>query len=179
MTTDFLKETEESEIIKRFQSSPPVDVGSVAEALGLKVWESSTLPEDVSGKIIRDDINGGPAKYSILVNSSQSYARKRFTVAHEVAHYVLHRDLIGSGLTDDALYRSGLATSKEAQANRLAAEILMPDHLLAQGRVFTENPDFLAKRYQVSGQAMRIRLGLPAEFQLPSRPSASKIKADY
>ena len=90
-------------------------------------------------------------------------SRKRFTVAHEIAHYILHRDLVGSELVDDSLFRSGLTTREEAQANGLAADILMPRHLLEKiaPPPFDKSPEFLAERFQVSEQAMRIRLGLP------------------
>jgi Zn-dependent peptidase ImmA (M78 family) len=153
--------SDEQAIIQRFQNSLPVDVTSLAEALGIKVWESSTMPDDVSGKIMRDEKHGGGAKYSILVNSKHPYLRKRFTVAHEIAHYILHREQIGYALTDDALYRSGLSGREEAQANRLAAEILMPQKLINEHRVFSDNIERLAKLYQVSQEAMRIRLRMP------------------
>jgi hypothetical protein len=119
----------ELEIIKRYQQSAPVNVASVAEALGLGLWESSNFPDGVSGKLMRDAANGGQAGYSIVVNSKDPHVRKRFTVAHEIAHYILHRDLVGSELVDDSLFRSGLTTREEAQANGLAADILMPRHL--------------------------------------------------
>jgi hypothetical protein len=156
-------EIKELEIIKRFQKSAPVDVGQIAEALGLGLWESSNLSDGVSGKLMRDPANGGKSGYSIIVNSADAHVRKRFTVAHEIAHYILHRDLIGNELVDDSLFRSGLTTSEEAQANRLAADILMPRHLLNEiaPAPFDKSPEFLSKRFQVSEQAMRIRLGLP------------------
>jgi hypothetical protein len=150
-------------IIRRFQNSTPVDVTKISEALGLRVWESDDLPNGISGKIMRDPVNGGPEKFSIVVRASDPFVRKRFTVAHELAHYVLHRNLIGSELSDDVLYRSGLTTRQEAQANGLAADILMPKHLINQTITFEVNPDKLAKQFQVSTQAMRIRLGLPGQ----------------
>jgi Zn-dependent peptidase ImmA (M78 family) len=30
--------------------------------------------------------------------------RQRFTLAHEIAHYVLHRDLVENGIVDDTMY---------------------------------------------------------------------------
>jgi Zn-dependent peptidase ImmA (M78 family) len=52
----------------------------------------------------------------------------------------------------------------EAQANRLAADILMPWHLLNQhmsaGKV---GVDDLARIFEVSPSAMSIRLGAPSE----------------
>src|SRR5205085_480224 len=104
----------------------PVDVTAIASDLGIRVWEMRNLPENISGKIFRDRLNGGDSGFSIGVKASESFRRKRFTVAHEIAHYILHRDKIGDELADDAMYRSGLSTREEAQANQLAADILMP-----------------------------------------------------
>src|SRR3546814_1249474 len=44
----------------------------------------------------------------------------------------LHRNLIGDGVTDDAMYRSNLSSAVEVQANRMAADILMPWHLIRE-----------------------------------------------
>jgi hypothetical protein len=145
-----------AQLIREYQSRPPVDVGGLARALGLNLWESSSLPNSVSGKLFRDATNGGPSGYSVVVRARDPFVRKRFTVAHEVAHYLLHRDLFKQELVDDALYRSGLSTKEEAEANRVAADILMPWHLLSpvSGQPF----DQLASMFQVSEQAMRIRL---------------------
>jgi Zn-dependent peptidase ImmA (M78 family) len=63
---------------------------------------------------------------------------------------------------DDALYRSNLSTREEAEANRLAADILMPRHLIARyiKTYGFADPGFLASTFKVSEAAMRIRLGV-------------------
>jgi Zn-dependent peptidase ImmA (M78 family) len=151
---------EENKIVERFQHSVPVDVTGLAEALGIAVWEDEELPENVSGKICQDE-NSGPSGYSILVRASDPYVRKRFTVAHEIAHFLLHRDRIGSSLTDDEMYRSGLSIHEEVAANNLAADILMPRPLLAEHiEKWGTNVPVLAQIFKVSEAAMPIRLGL-------------------
>jgi hypothetical protein len=45
-----------------------------------------------------------------------------------------HRDLIGDGLIDDGMYRSKLGGDYERQANRFAAEILMPPTRFENGQ---------------------------------------------
>jgi hypothetical protein len=147
---------EAGRLIREHQSRPPVDVGNLARALGLNVWESSVLPNSISGKLFRDAVNGGPAGYSVIVRAQDPFVRKRFTIAHEIAHFLLHRDLFKQELIDDALYRSGLTIKEEVEANRVAADILMPWHLLSS--VSTYPFDQLATMFQVSEQAMRIRL---------------------
>lgn len=147
------------QIILEHQKTAPVDVKALAQALGLNVWEMHNLPNGISGKIFRDPLNGGSAGYSIGVNSFEGFRRKRFTVAHEVAHFILHRDRIGDELTDDAMYRSGLTTKEEIQANQLAADILMPVRLINRLRASGISAvDALADRLEVSEAAMRVRL---------------------
>ena len=95
--------------------------------------------------------------------------RQRFTVAHELAHYLEHRPhIIGDGLTDDigVLFRSnqsGVSFNMEREANRIAAEILMPEKLLEAA---IESGDYKTKRqladyFGVSEEALSIRLGVP------------------
>jgi hypothetical protein len=97
------------QIIAKHQIQAPVDVVAIASDLGLNVW-AMDLPDSISGKIFADPINGGARTgFSIAVNSSHSTVRQRFTVAHEIAHFILHRQkLEGGDLVDDAMYRSGL-----------------------------------------------------------------------
>ncbi|HML91885.1 ImmA/IrrE family metallo-endopeptidase [Methyloceanibacter sp.] len=141
----------------------PVHVIPLAEALGLNVyfvdWDDS-----MSGKIERDGERAGPSGYAIYVNKNHHPNRRRFTIAHEIAHFVLHQEEIGDGVFDDAMYRSGLPQRAEFEANRLAADILMPWHLLNQAMA---TPDYtvasLADHFQVSKSAMSIRLGVPYE----------------
>jgi len=152
-----------AKIILNFQQAPPVDVVGLAEALGIRVWELSDLPATVSGKLFRDPVHGGSSQYSIGVNANEHFERKRFTVAHEIAHYILHRNKIQTELVDDTMYRSPLVTSaEEAQANKLAADILMPLQLIQKMiQNGVTDVDVLANLFQVSGTAMRIRLGVP------------------
>ena len=146
--------------LSRFQKEAPVHVIGLANALGMNVWELQ-LPSNISGKIWRDSQNGGTSGYSIGVNSAEAFVRKRFTVAHECAHFILHRNQITNELVEDTMYR-GLDGKEEAEANRLAADILMPYHLIQ--RLMDSgmtDVDQLASKLQVSGPAMRIRLGIP------------------
>jgi hypothetical protein len=152
---------EMDQTIRPFQQEAPVDVSGLARALGVNVWELHSLPPTISGKIWKDDRNGGTSGFSIGVNASEAYVRKRFTVAHELAHFLLHRNRITNELVEDTMYR-GLGGREEAQANKLAADILMPFALINKlmSRGITD-VDELASRFQVSGVAMRIRLGIP------------------
>lgn len=152
---------EELALIARHHGELPVKLSSLAKSLGLEVV-ASTLPPGISGEIRP----GQDGKYVVRVNRHDSKRRQRFTVAHEIAHYLLHRDQIGDGIVDDVLYRSSLSDAREAEANRLAADILMPRAELAAelrrlGGVPTEDVvSALAVKFGVSDVAMRIRLEL-------------------
>jgi hypothetical protein len=152
------------QVIAKYQKKAPVDVVALANELGLNVWESHSLASNISGKIFRDPLNGGSSGFSISVNASEGFVRKRFTVAHEIAHFILHRRQLDNGeLVDDTMYRSLLTTKQEAEANKLAAQILMPDALI-QSLISSgiREVEGLARNLQVSVSAMKIRLGIPS-----------------
>lgn len=107
-----------------FTDRAPVPIGAIADAFGVEVI-SLTLPADISG-LIRE-LSPKSEKYQIQVNNTDVAVRQRFTVAHEMAHYLLHRSSIGTdGITDSILYRSKLSDRVEAEANRFAAALLLP-----------------------------------------------------
>lgn len=153
------------EIIRRHQSSAPVQVVPIAEDMGIKVYRQTGWPDTLSGMICRDKQRGGHSGYAIFVNASHAETRRRFTIAHEIAHFALHRSLIGDGIKDDALYRSGLSSAVEAQANALAADILMPWHLVnAEIAKGNDTVPLLASVFKVSRSSMSIRMGVPYEL---------------
>jgi hypothetical protein len=151
------------QVIAKHQQAAPVDVVGIANELGLRVWEMPSLPPTISGKIFRDPLNGGESGFSIAVNASEHSTRKRFTIAHEIAHFILHRNHLESGdVVDDAMYRSKLTSQEETQANNLAAQILMPGQLIqALIKAGYTQPEQLAEKLEVSPTAMKIRLGVP------------------
>lgn len=155
-------EPEHRQILDRFTSEYPVRVGELARALGVAVRVSS-LRTGISGQITNE--NG---HYLIKVNRHEARERQRFTIAHELAHFLLHRHIIDSsqdGITDTVLYRSGAPERIEFEANRLAADIVMPMPLIRRvvkeqfAGVLTEGTiEFLAREFAVSKAAMEIRL---------------------
>lgn len=151
---------EHIDVLTDFVGQVPVKVGALAQALGLRVVVAA-LPLKISGLIKPDDEGG----FVIKVNRFESKERQRFTIAHEIAHFLLHRDKIQSGVVDSVLYRSKLSSRVEAEANRLAADIIMPrDKIreIARLHPMRNGSDLvatLAETFQVSRQAMDIRMG--------------------
>jgi Zn-dependent peptidase ImmA (M78 family) len=153
----------ERDILRRFTAEYPVKVGELAQALGLTVVRAPLQPK-ISGLIKPSD--RADSGFEIHVNKYESPERQRFTVAHEIAHFLLHRDDIGSGVVDSIMYRSNLTSRKEAEANKLAADIVMPfgavsKEVSRRGVDRTvELAEALAADFKVSVPAMKIRLGL-------------------
>jgi hypothetical protein len=146
-------------IIEEFQDTLPVKLPELARALGAPI-KASTLAPGISGEI--RPLNDG---FVIRINRHDPIKRQRFTVAHELAHLLLHREEIGNGIEDDVLYRSTLSDRREQQANRLAADILMPEVLLNEAREAAEEKGvgdvvlYLSDLFSVSEAAMRIKVG--------------------
>lgn len=153
----------EQEIVSRFLEEVPVKVATLARELGLEV-KSATLRPRISGQLQKSETSR--SGFRIRVNRHEAPARQRFTIAHEVAHYLLHREDIGEGIEDSILYRSTLSDAREAEANRLAANILMPQKIIRRElkvlgtAVNHETAKALAEKFEVSEAAMSIRLGL-------------------
>lgn len=147
------------QIILQHQTSFPVAVGAIAKDFGITVMKS-TMPGSISGEIRETE-----GKVTIKVNRHDVKERQRFTIAHEIAHFLLHRDRLANGITDDVLYRSGLTDDLERQANRLAADIIMPYNLIQVALAnlnslkAEEKLKNISELAQVSLAAVRIRLG--------------------
>ncbi|MEN5176051.1 hypothetical protein D3C73_1049480 [compost metagenome] len=154
---------DEAEAVRNAISEHPVKVGKLAQNLGIEVFRSP-LPPKISG-MIQPSQSGGRG-YEIRVNKYEVPERQRFTLAHEIAHFLLHKSDIRSGVVDSVMYRSALTSRKEAEANRLAADIVMPmdavrKELAALGGIADEETaKQLAYIFKVSLPAMRVRLGL-------------------
>lgn len=146
-------------IIERYTQDAPVRVEAIARDLGISVIQDVIEEPDVAGKIVRDNSGRSPGGYAIYLNARDPARRQRFTLAHELGHYVLHRDLIGDGLIDDAMYRSKLGEWYERQANRWAADTLMPAALVrGLYRGGMRDLASLSNTLDVSEPAIRIRL---------------------
>jgi Zn-dependent peptidase ImmA (M78 family) len=156
-----LTRTEALAIIREHQDSAPVKVSAIARDMGLLIF-SASLDPGISGKLFMDERAGASSGWVIYVNRDEPEVRQRFTAAHEIAHFVLHRHLIGEALADDEFYRSKLSSPLEAEANSMAADILMPWNLINEiTQSGVKDLAALAERLEVSETALAIRLGLP------------------
>lgn len=157
-----MRASEEYSTINRFAAIAPVDVKGLIEALGIQ-YQKAFLNDNISGMLERMS-NG---RFKITVNATHKETRQRFTAAHELGHYINHRNLIGDGIDDNKAYRStaeGMYHNKdigpleETEANKFAAIVLMPGPMVKQEYQANQNTDELARKFGVSERALKWRL---------------------
>jgi Zn-dependent peptidase ImmA (M78 family) len=116
--------------------------------------------------------NGGVIRVSDKITSP---GRRRFTIAHEIGHRVLH----GAGNYVDSLkdLRTWTEGSQETEANWFANELLMPEKMFAP--LLTKQPpslqfiDYLAKTFGTSALATALRF-----VTLTKEPCALVVSED-
>ena len=148
-------------VIQDFWNETPVRIYDMIQEFGLE-FEFQDMPDNVSGWIERLPNDS----YKIAVNSGHPSTRQRFTAAHELGHYIYHRDLLGDGVGDNRAYRTdgtdrpnaNIRPMHERQANSFAANVLMPRHVIAAIQR-PRDVSVLARLFEVSQEVMRIRLG--------------------
>lgn len=110
-----------------------VDLVKKEEGSGNILLEADNeLDKDICGyisKLLEDD-------YKIVYNANHFVVRQRYTIAHELGHYVLHKSLLGDyGTNDDRAYRTRLSSEHynrnitiehENEANNFARHLLLP-----------------------------------------------------
>lgn len=137
----------------------PVDLDKIAGALGVQVKYTYPIDDnpDVSGKLSFDLFSQLPI---CEINRFDISQRQRFTLAHELGHYLLgHGEQLD---TNTKLYRNTNTSQsyEEMQANSFAAEIVMPeiavDYFIREKNITTI--EALALSFDVSEVAMKYRL---------------------
>ncbi len=138
----------------------PIDIFALIEQEGLKIIFED-MEDDHSGFLLVEKGKG-----TVAINSSHHANRQRFTGAHELGHYILHTQGVDRLFVDKAFRRSAASSTGEdyieIEANRFAAEILMPEALIKEtvgDRPLTDLDIYqLSLDFEVSEQAMTLRL---------------------
>lgn len=139
---------------KYWKGGLPIDPKKIAALEGLKVEACPSFSsKNLSGELIPD---GDSAL--IRYNPTDSAKRQRFTIAHELGHYVLGH---GHAFRDPSSHFSmSYYDPREVDANQFAAEILMPElavNVLVKQRKIRDVNE-LARIFDVSVNAMSYRL---------------------
>ena len=145
-----VEEGYQPDIVARFvrkslglKDEPIKDIFSLLERNGIVVVEFDAETDEFDGVSFETD-KGYPV---IIVNKSLSNDRKRFTLAHELGHLVLHSTFLVPEYRD-----------KEKEANQFASEFLMPA-LAIRNSLMHLKMSYLAdlKRYWLTSMVSIIR----------------------
>lgn len=130
---DFTKATSEAKkIVSLFGvDSPPIPLGDIVASYGLDIVyaDFSKIPRgnDIAGFIDFDN-------KKIIVNQSDPANRQRFTIAHELGHYILHQEYVKDRSKYKVLLRRPIKelgyAPEEQEANCFAANLLVPSEVL-------------------------------------------------
>lgn len=156
------------ELLSKSDYSIPIDVRAIAEREGIHIEEIDLEPS-VSGFLIEKD-----GVVAIGINKNHNPSRQRFTIAHELGHFISHEDNPRSNfITKNGAFvyfrdeESATGTQEhERYANQIAADILMPKDELKKmvsepfSAADDEKISRLAQKFEVSFAAMSIRLSV-------------------
>lgn len=131
----------------------PIDVDTVAKALGFKVVPFD-FPNQRKGMVVIEQ-----GIKAIGVNKNHPKSLQRYTVAHELGHYLNGHSHYENELIDDETRFHDHHFQQEREADLFAAELLMPKDFLEKDLAeIGLDIQKLLEKYQVSEQAMWIRL---------------------
>lgn len=169
MINNLLEAKAEKLLIQANCFAAAIKIECITDHLGIRV-EALDLESEVSGFLA---INNGTAV--IGYNKQQGKERRRFTIAHEISHFILHAKKETPLFIDKhknaeqrIMFRDAASSTgefiQEREANAFAAALLMPKKLIEQEinshgiDSISKTIEALAKKFEVSVQAMSIRL---------------------
>lgn len=154
---------------------PPIDIRRVARRLGVQSIEPRRIKSE-------GYLGVGPGGGLVVrYREDQPASRIRFTIAHELGHVLLSRAQ-GAPITCRMHRAAEYDSAEERAANRIAAELLMPEGYV-RGDIQGRNASWLllrglAHRFQVSETAMVLRiLELRGVYALLARISVESVRS--
>ena len=129
---------------------PPVDIVSITRRYGIQILQWAFIDSEICGLL--HWIDNVPV---IILNARHSWARKRFTLAHELYHYLVNMPSPQAALM---FKRGNPPKNAERNADRFAACLLMEAGLVSEFAKRGLSADAIARRLCVSKSAMGIRL---------------------
>ncbi len=144
------------DLVRQMLPDTPLGRGSTIKEPADLTWNAS------EGALVRNPENEN--EWGIFVNPKARPERRRFTIAHELGHFILHRTSQPKFLCDKESVYSGIDNLKqiEREADDFASNLLMPGDML-RDRIAGRRIDFhligeLAKEFGVSLESMSIRI---------------------
>jgi len=146
-------------ILEDFQVAAPeeIDLDTIAWRVGKLRIEYGGL-DTAEGRIVASPKGGGTIR---VTDRGSNLGRRRFTVAHEIGHFILH---LANGLDREDTVGNFVIwndSGEETEANTFAAELLMPEFLMvshSEGREPSLSlVDSLADKFRTSSLATAIQ----------------------
>lgn len=167
-----------NKILSVNEENPPVKIVNICRNMGFSIFQQK-LPEQICGYIAVDgELKDRLSTDRIIsVNKDESPKRRRFTIAHELGHFLF-------GFKPDAteFYNAfELNHAEEEQepdedetlVNRFAAELLMPED------VFTKQYHELTKEFSASSEKLyEVTQALSDMFLVPPKAVNKRIKEE-
>ena len=171
--------------LRLFASQAGQNIHGLVQQLGLRV-DFEYLDDEISAALIYAPNCGSPSGYRIAVNAEHSVERQRWSIAHEIGHFVLHREdpdftvfcdresygeVIPLIPPQGNSHRSSKKSSLEREADAFSASLLMPAYLVRKSINFRVlDIRKLANEFFVSYDAMARRVN---ELRAVERASSS------
>ncbi|MGB7433745.1 MAG: ImmA/IrrE family metallo-endopeptidase [Ahrensia sp.] len=136
----------------------PIDPEYVAESLGVPV-RYAHFSEDVSRKI-SGYISFKPSA-QIIINAKDAPNRKTFTIAHELAHYLMHETYAKSNgyqVMPRSYSHGNEKPDEEKEADAFAAHLLVPTHELRKYKAWGVSTPEMARIFAVSEDVIKNRM---------------------
>lgn len=158
-------------------NSAPIDIKKLLHHIGISaLGKDFTALEEKMGKekgSILGMLKSDGDNAAIFYRKSDTYNRQRFTIAHELAHAMLHSDdepHIEYRMSEAEIENNSL----EKKANIIAGELLIPLNLLAKVYMNLSIPSSitLAEKFDVSVNVMEARLKHLGVFHFNSKGEA-------
>lgn len=131
----------------------PLNITKLAQLLNISI-SYEPMEEDKSGSLELDKPTG---RWLMTVNSLHHPRRQRFTIAHEIGHKIRHGGL-SDKFEDTTFFRSTESDHREVEANKFAAELLMPKAAFEKYiKTVSREVEDIADHFQVSSMAVRVR----------------------
>lgn len=131
-------------LLKIRKDEPVKNIIGLLESNGIIVYEIDALEKFDGVSFISD--KGFPV---IIINRNFSNDRKRFTLAHELGHLLLH---------NENYYPISTYRNKEMEANEFASELLMPENEIKNSLRFLKMSDLGSlKNYWLTSMSSIIR----------------------
>lgn len=182
MSTTFQLSREDKEkmlapVLRSFYYDGQLDLDALCKHLKLDVFNFDFVDGQASGAIVREK---GEDNWKIYVRTQDGSRRKRFTVAHEIGHFLSYQhggrsrayiDEHGAILDKAIMMRVSTPSTDpqiwemEMEANELAGEMLMPEADVRSYVQEGKSIEQLADQFGVSESAVTVRL-LNLGFQI-------------